>query len=134
MNYPSFCQHLILAFMCFLRGKWLGMLCTVEEYLGYIQPGLDAMPTQRVLKTTATRASLPKKKQKHHTWSSWVVKMTKFMSSLHQRWSGTHRCYLLWLWYSLFSCWCSCGSFLLVATTACDAQNVSCKLVMAMTL
>ena len=33
-----------------------------------------------------------------------------------------------------FFCWCSCGSFLLVATTACDAQNVLCKLVMTMTL
>ena len=33
-----------------------------------------------------------------------------------------------------FSCWCSCGSFLLVATTACDAQNMPCKLEMTMTL
>ena len=33
-----------------------------------------------------------------------------------------------------FCCWCSCGSFLLVATTACDAQSVPCKLVMTKTL
>ena len=50
--------------------------------------------------------------------------MIKFLSILHQRCSGRNRCYLLWLWCSLFCCWCSCGSFLLVATTVCDAQNV----------
>ena len=49
--------------------------------------------------------------------------MTKFLSNLYQRWSRTHQCYLLWLWCSLFSYWCSCGSFLFVATTACDAKN-----------
>jgi len=46
----------------------------------------------------------------------------------------TGLCYLLWLWCSLFSYWCSCGSFLLVSTPACDAQKVPCKLVVTMTL
>ena len=49
--------------------------------------------------------------------------MIKFLSILHQRCSGTNQCYLLWLWCSVFCCWCSCGSFLLVATTVYDAQN-----------
>ena len=49
--------------------------------------------------------------------------MIKFLSILHQRCSATNQCYLLWLWCSVFCCWCSCGSFLLIATTVYDAQN-----------
>jgi len=37
-------QHFILVFICFLRGKWLGKLCIVAEFPGYMQHGLDAMP------------------------------------------------------------------------------------------
>ena len=47
--------------------------------------------------------------------------MIKFLLILYQMCSATNRCYLLWLWCSVFCCWCSCGSFLLVATTVCDA-------------
>jgi len=58
-----FVNNLYLVLCVVLRGTWLGMLYTMTESMGCMQPGLHAMLKSLVFLTAATKASLQCKRQ-----------------------------------------------------------------------